>query len=150
MIRYSHVSLLIPCDRASAAEITETLGIPPTRVREHKSRSQQPDGSWRETTGYSWMLESPLGHGEGNPTARLEALADTIEPIAALLPQLRQRFRLWIDMLYHITPQHPHGVTGEFDMLILPAALMRRFTAWDLDVAYEVMWFDHPQWKRPE
>ncbi len=50
------------------------------------------------------------------------------------------------DILYHITPQHARGVTGEFDWFRMPAELMRRYGAWDLDVSYESIWFDHPDW----
>jgi hypothetical protein len=136
MIRYSHVSLSIPCEPSSAATITETLGVQPTRVRQKRMHKRREDGSWEETFHYTWMLDSPKGHAEGDPAARLYALADRIEPFAVRLSELRPHFRVWIDISYQITPEHTHGVTGEFNWLRMPAELMRRFGAWELDVAY--------------
>jgi hypothetical protein len=149
MIRYSHVSLLIPCSVDSAATIADSLGVQPTRVREIKSQGQREDGSWHESIDYTWMLDSPKSHTDGDPTSRLYALADTIEPFAARLPDLRPQFSPSIDILYHMTPQHPHGLTGEFDWFRMPAELMRRYSAWDLGISYESFWFDHPDWNRP-
>ncbi len=149
MIRYSHVSLLIPCDAKSAATITTALGVQPTRIREDKSQGQREGGGWEEHIHHTWMLDSPKSHTDGDPTARLYALADTIEPFASRLPSLRPQFRAWVDIIYHITPQHPHGVMGEFDWFRMPAELMRRYSAWDLDVSYESFWFDHPDWISP-
>jgi hypothetical protein len=150
MIRYSHVSLLIPCAIENGATITSLLGVQPTRIRESKSQGQREDGSWQESTHYTWMLDSSKSHLDGDPTARLYALADIIEPFAARLPSLRPQFTPWIDIVYHVTPQHPHGVTGEFDWLRMPAELMRRYSAWDLGISYESFWFNHPDWMRPQ
>ena len=151
MIRYSHVSLLIPCDAESAATVTELLGVQPTRVRESKTQSAKLDGGgWEEHIHHTWMLDSPKSHTDGDPTARLYALADAIEPFASRLPSLRPRFSPFVDIIYHVTPQHPHGVTGEFDWFRMPAELMRRYSAWDLSVSYESFWFDHPDWIRPQ
>jgi hypothetical protein len=141
---------LIPCAADRAAAITALLGVEPTRVRESKSQGWHEDGSWKESTHYAWMLDSPRSHTDGDPTARLDALADLIEPFAARLPSLRPQFSPWIDIVYHITPQHPHGVTGEFDWLRMPAELMRRYSAWDLSISYESFWFDHPDWVPPQ
>jgi hypothetical protein len=148
MIRYSHVSLLILCDSDSAATITAQLGVEPTRIRESKSRTRAADGGWQENVDYTWMFDSPKSHTDGDPTARLYALADAIEPFAARLPSIRPQFKPWVDIVYHVTPQHPHGVTGEFDWFQMPAELMRRYSAWDLSVSYESFWFDHPDWIR--
>lgn len=148
MIRYSHVSLVVPCNAESAEDITSILGIQPTRVREETAQIKH-DNGWRDCTAYTWMLDSPLCHTDGEPTERLKALADTIEPVAARLPLLRPRFQPWIDIVYHTTPQHPHGVTGEFDWFRLSAELMRRYGGWELNISYEVFWFDHPNWHRP-
>ena len=134
MIRYSHVSLLIPCAADSAGTITASLGVQPTRIRESKSHGQREDGSWRESTDCTWMLDSPMNHTDGDPTARLYALADVVESFSSRLPSLRPRFSPWIDIVYHITPQSPHGVTGEFDWFRMPAELMRRYSAWDLGI----------------
>lgn len=149
MIRYSHVSLLISCDATSATTVSATLGVQPTRIREDKLLSQSQGGGREEQILQTWMLDSPKSHIEGDPTARLYALADTIEPFAARLPSLRPQFQAWIDIIYHVTPQHSHGVMGEFDWFRMPADLMRRFSAWDLDVSYESFWFDHPDWASP-
>jgi hypothetical protein len=150
MIRYSHVSLLVPCDAENAATVTELLGVQPTIVRESKTQSWREDAGWEESTNYTWTLDSPMSHTEGDPTARLYALAEVIEPFASRLPDLRLKFSAWVDIVYRVTPQHPHGVSGEFDWFRMPADLMRRFGAWDLDVSYESFWFDHPDWVRPD
>jgi hypothetical protein len=150
MIRYSHVSLLIPCDTESAAVVTELLGVQPTAVRQSKTHGQRKDGNWEESIHYTWTLDSPKSHREGDPTARLYALADVIEPFALRLPGLRPRFSPFVDIVYHVTPQNPHGVTGEFDWFLMPTELMRRYSAWDLCVSYESFWFDHPDWVRPK
>ncbi len=135
MIRYSHVSLLIPCDANSATTITAALGVQPTRIRESRTQGQGDDGSWHETTHHTGTLDSPKSHTDGDPTARLYALADIIEPFASHLPSLRPQFDPWVDIVYHVTPQHPHGVTGEFDWFRMPAELMRRLSAWDLSIS---------------
>ena len=146
MIRYSHVSLLILCDADGAPAITTTLGVQPTRIREDKIQGQRDDGQFEEQIHHTWTLDSPKGHTDGDPTARLYALADVIEPFAMRLPSLRPRFRPFVDIVYHITPQHPHGVTGEFNWFRTPADLMRRYGTWELDISYETFWFDHPDW----
>jgi hypothetical protein len=147
MIRYSHVSLLIPCDSVSAATITAALGVEPTRVRESKMHVRATDGSMQERVHHTWMFDSPKSHTDGDPTARLYALADAIEPFAARLPSIQAEYKPFVDIVYHVTPQHPHGITGEFDWFRMPAELMRRYSAWDLSVSYETFWFNHPDWK---
>ena len=149
MIRYSHVSLMIPCAAESAATITSGLGVQPTRIREEKLYVREA-GSSEQQIWHAWMLDSPKTHTEGDPTVRLYALADAIEPFGSRLETLRPQFRAWIDIVYHITPQHPRGLKGEFDWFRMPAELMRRYAAWDLDVSYESFWFDHPDWVRPK
>ena len=150
MIKYSHVSLLIPCTADNAATITMLLGVQPTRVREEKSQAQREGGGWEEHIHHSWMLDSPKNHTDGNPTARLYALADVIAPFASRLPSLQPQFRPWIDIIYHVTPQNSHGVFGEFDWFQMPADLMRRYGEWELNVSYESFWFDHPDWRQPK
>ena len=148
MIRYSHVILLIPCDSVSAATITAALGVKPARVRENKSQVRVADGSFQECGHHTWMFDSPKNHSEGDPTARLHALADAIEPFAPRLPGIRADYKPFVDIVYHVTPQQPHGITGEFDWFRMPAELMRRYGAWALSVSYEAFWFDHPDWIR--
>jgi hypothetical protein len=147
MIRYSHVSLLIPCDSVSAATITAALGVEPTRIRESKSQVRAADGNFQERVHHTWMFDSPKSHTDGDPTVRLHALADAIEPFAARLPSIQAEYKPFVDIVYHVTPQHPHGITGEFDWFRMPAELMRRYGAWDLTVSYETFWFSHPDWK---
>jgi hypothetical protein len=146
MIRYSQVSLLIPCDSVSAATITAALAVEPTRVREDKMQVRADDNSFQERVSHTWMFDSPKSHTDGDPTARLHALADAIEPFAARLQNIQTEYKPFVDILYHVTPQHPHGISGEFDWFRMPAELMRRFGAWDLSVSYEAFWFDHPDW----
>jgi hypothetical protein len=147
MIKYSHVSLVIPCDAVNAATITAALGVAPTRVRENKIQARGADGSMHDRVHHTWMFDSPKSHTDGDPTVRLYALADAIEQFAGRLPSVRAEYKPCIDILYHVTPQHAHGVTGEFDWFRMPAELMRRYSAWDLSVSYESMWFNHPDWK---
>jgi hypothetical protein len=115
MIRYSHVSLLIPCDAESGAIITAQLGVQPSSVRESKTQISKPEGGWEEHTDHTWTFDSPKSHNDCDPTARLYALADVIEPFASRLPSIRPQFRPFVDIVYHVTPQHRHGITGEFD-----------------------------------
>lgn len=150
MIKYSHVSLWIPCAADTAASVTHALGVQPTRIREEKVYSGGVGIPRERRIHFTWMLDSPKSHADGDPTVRLYALADVIEPIASRLGALRPEFSPWVDVMYHLTPQHPHGVTGEFDWLRMPAELMRRYASWDLDVSYETFWFDHPDWIRPK
>lgn len=151
MIRYSHVSLIVLCDSLVEADaVTKHLGVQPSRVRESKSDSWTKEGGRKENAPfYSWMLDSPKTAENGNPTIRLYALADTIEPFAPRLSSLQTRQPPSVDILYHCTPQHPHGVTGEFDWFSMSSELMRRYGAWNLSVSYEAMWFDHPDWVNP-
>jgi hypothetical protein len=64
------------------------------------------------------------------------------------LRTLQTKHRPWVDIIYHNTPQYPHGVKGEFHLLMLPPDIMRRYCARDLIITYEVFWFDHPDWVR--
>jgi hypothetical protein len=148
MVRYSHVSLVVPCEISEADQITDHLGLQPSRVRESKTQTRQKDHELQETIIRTWMFDSPENEN-ANPTKRLFALADAIEPFSSRLQTLDARYKRWIDIVLHVTPQHPHGITGEFDWFTMPATLMRRLASWNLDVSYEVFWFDHPEWKKP-
>jgi hypothetical protein len=149
MVRYSHVSLLVLCDAADAGVITAHLGVAPSCVRKSTSQSVQAGGTVAEDAHHTWVLDSPLSAEAGDPTDRLWALAEVIQPFGDRLLALDARFPRWVDILYHATPQHPHGVTGEFDWFRMPAELMKFFASWGLDVSYEVFWFDHPDWQPP-
>jgi hypothetical protein len=150
MIRYSDVSLLILCRTKSEADwITSDLGILPSQVREDKFQHWSKEAGQAETNSYTWVFNSPKDAETADPTGRLLALADAIEPFGDRLLSLDTQFKRFIDVVYHVTPQHPHGITGEFDWFRMPASLMRRFVAWNLDVSYEAFWFNHPDWVSP-
>lgn len=143
MIRYSHVSLLILCDAAGVDTITKHLGCKPSRI-DHDPNDQIP------VTGltHTWRLDSPLGHADADPTGRLDALVSKVELFGDRLLTLDTGSSPFIDIVYHVSPQHPGGITGEFDWFRLPAPLIRRLAAFNVDVSYEAFWFDHPEWKR--
>ena len=142
MIQYSHVSLLILCDAEGLKVINEKLGVEPSEVKHEPGEESLPTG-----LTHTWKLDSPIG-AEANPTQRLAALADLIEPFADKLVALDSRFPRFIDIVFHVTPQHVCGITGEFDWFECPAPLMKRISGWDLDLSYESFWFDHPEWER--
>lgn len=142
MIKYSHVSLLILSDAEGLKTINKELGIEPSEVKHDSDEEPPPTG-----LTHTWKLDSPKGT-EANPTERLAALADLIEPFADKLTALDSRFPRFIDIVFHVTPQHVGGITGEFDWFQCPASLMKRISGWDLDVSYESFWFDHPDWER--
>ena len=150
MIRYSHVALLFVCETsAEAHSITTQLGAQPTRVEESKVQTWSKEEGHRENASWTWVLDSPKTAAADVPD-RLWALADLIEPFAHRLPALKATHKPWIDVLFHNTPQHPHGITGEFFWLQMPVEIMRRFSHWDLRISYEVIWFDHPDWVEPK
>jgi hypothetical protein len=151
MIRYSHVSLIILCETAAEAEaITVHLGVQPSRVRESKSQSWSKEKGRAELISWCWMLDSPKSHTDADVPERLWKLAEVVEPIAEQLRTLKSAHKPWVDVVYHNTPQHPHGITGEFNWLRMPVETMRRFSNFDLSISYEVFWFDHPDWKKPK
>jgi hypothetical protein len=150
MIRYSHVSLLISCKTKSDADlISAHLGIQPSQIRENKFQKWSKETGHSEVVSYSWVFDSPKSASEADPTGRLSALADAIEPFGERVLSLDSQFKRFADIVYHITPQHSNGITGEFDWFRMPAVLMRRLAAWNLDVSYEAFWFNHPDWVNP-
>lgn len=50
-----------------------------------------------------------------------------IEPFGDRLATLNERYSRSIDILYHNTPQHPHGTLGEFDMFCTPQSSCRNW-----------------------
>ena len=94
------------------------------------------------------MLDSAQG-ADCAQIGRIAALLDQIEPASERLASPDLPFRPWVDVLYHVTPQHAHGIAGEFDWLALPPELMGRLSVLRLQLAYEVIWFNHPDWKLP-
>ena len=122
----------------------------PSRVKESKSQSWSKEEGHREKVSWSWMLDSPKSHTDADVPERLWALAEVIEPFAERLRTLKSSHKPWVDVIYHNTPQHPHGITGEFHWFRMPVEVMRRFSGWELSISYEVFWFDHPDWVRPK
>jgi hypothetical protein len=143
MVRYSHVSLLILCDEAGVDIISAHLGRNPSRV-DHDPTKEVPETGLTHT----WRLDSPIGHSDADPTQRLDALVTLIEPFGERLLTLDTGYRRFVDIIYHVTPQHVGGITGEFDWFRLPAPLIRRLASFNIDVSYESFWFDHPEWER--
>lgn len=141
MVKYSHVRLMIMCDEAGMKEVAAHLKVEPSNT---KIESVPPPTGLTHT----WILDSPLDATQGDPTTRLASLADAIEPFADKLLTLDDSFRRFIDIVYHVTPQHVGGISGEFNWFQCPAELMRRISGWNLDVSYETFWFDHPDWER--
>ena len=133
---------MIHCNKAGVDAISRYLAASPSDVIEY-------DGP-PPPTGFThcWVFNSPVGHDDGDPTSRLKALADSIEPFSERLNLPDVNARCSIDIVYHVTPQHVGGITGEFDWFRCPAKLMSRIAGWGLDVSYECFWFDHPDWKR--
>ena len=137
MIKYSHVRLLILCNSDDVEKINSHLGVDPTEVKSDDGKNFT----------HTWCLDSPM-NADGDPTARLAALAEAIEPFADKVVSLDSKFPRFIDIVYHVTPQHVGGITGEFDWFRCPAQLMGKISGWNLDVSYETFWFDHPEWER--
>jgi len=151
MIRYSHVSLIVLCETVAEADaVTAHLGIQPTRIHESTTQSWSMKEGPAEKVSWSWTFDSPKSQTEADVPERLWALAEAIAPFAERLRTLKSAHRPWVDIVYHTTPQHPDGITGEFNWFTMPAEMMRRFSDWDLSISYEVFWFDHPDWVRPK
>jgi hypothetical protein len=149
MIRYSHVSLFIPCALADATQITAQLGVNPSEVKEWTIQSWEPSGTMKEEAQHTWTLHSPMTSDQGVPTARIWSLVEVIRPFAKRLVALDERWNRWIDIVYHVTPQRAGGITGEFDYFSVPATMMKLLGSWNLGVSYESFWFDHPDWQTP-
>lgn len=150
MIKYSHVALIIQLkDDSIGKVVTDHLGIQPTRIQESKSQVNNGDDTFREEISYSWHLDSPKDENF-DPTERLGTLMDLIRPVSSKVKSLDSSYSRWIDILFHVTPQHPHGVLGEFDWFRMPAVFMKELGEWNLDVSYESIWFNHPDWKTPK
>ena len=145
MIRYSHVSLIILCDTIGVQEITDRLGRAPSRV-DHDPEQEPPQTGLTHT----WRIDSPLGDADADPTGRLVALLNVIEPLGPKIASLDKRYSRWIDIIYHVTPQHFSGVTGEFDWFQLPKDLIKKLAVLDIDLSYETFWFNHPEWNPPK
>jgi hypothetical protein len=146
MILYSHVALIIPLAGPSGDAVTEHLGISPTKIRANKGYGRLRNGSPEEIMLYAWVLDSPKDVSH-EPLVRINALLDAIETFSDRLRSLDKGFRRWIDVVYHVTPQHAHGITGEFDWVTLGHQTMGRMARLELMFSYESFWFDHPDWR---
>lgn len=151
MIKYSHIALIIPLLKGDSTgnNITQHIGISPTRIVEFKSQVNNGDDTFREELSYSWYLDSPKNE-DYEPVVRLHALMDLIRPCIENIQSLEKPYSSWIDIIFHITPQHPHGITGEFNWFRLLSSLMKELGEWNLDLSHEVFWFNHPDWTNPK
>ena len=143
----SDVRLDIHCrNSAEAGEITSHLGVQPSAVVD-------PHGqwipSWEPMEWKIWSLDSPIPTEGGDATARLHALVESIRPFAEKLATLHPKWKRYILVGYHAMPFTPNGFVGEFDSFNLPAAIARQLGEWNLDLAYEVIWHNHPDWRPP-
>ena len=93
MIKYSHVRLMILCDPTGVDEIKRHLGVNSSELIFDPDAEPPPTGFT-----HTWCLDSPMGT-EGDPTARLTALADAIEKFADRLTTLDARYRRFIDIM---------------------------------------------------
>jgi len=105
------------------------------------------DSTYSEAMVLTWVFDSPKGHEEAGAIERLVALANAIEPFGNKLLSLDAKYRANVDILYHVTPQHPNHILGEFDWLNLSPTLMGQFVKWNLGISYETIWFEHPDSK---
>ncbi len=149
MVRYSHVALTILVEDPGGKEVSQYLGVLPTCVRESKGfRRNRSEAPLEAYTSYTWSFDSKkdISH---QPIVRIHALLDEVELFSERLLSLDAKYHRWIDMLFHVTPQHSHGITGEFDWLSLPPKTMERIAKLQLSLSYEVFWLDHPDWRLP-
>ena len=151
MLKYSHIALIIPLLKGDSTGelITQHLGISPTRIVESKSHVNNGDDTFREELSYYWYLDSPRNE-DFEPVNRLHALMELIRPFIGNIQSLGSDYSKWIDMIFHVTPQYPHGITGEFNWFRLPSSIMKELGEWNIDLSHEVFWFDHPDWTKPK
>ena len=143
MVLHSHVSLVVMLNDSEGAEVTSHLGVPPTEIKQSSIRTNRDDHSVEERTVYSWHLASPKD-ATFELTDRLAALVDLIVPIAPKIISLPPFYKRWIDVLYHVAPERPNRLTGEFFWFTLPPATMSRLGSCKLNISHEIFWFDHP------
>jgi hypothetical protein len=143
----SDVRLSIHCrDSAEADEITSLLGVRPSAVVDPHFRRIP---GWEPMECKIWSFDSPIPTGGGDATTRLQALVESIRPFADKLASLDPKWKRYILVGYHAAPFTPNGFVGEFDSFNLPAAIARQLGEWKLDLAYEVIWHNHPDWRPP-
>ena len=148
MVKYSHVSLIIPLEEPTGSEVTTYLGISPSQIRESKGSYRTPAGEMESRVSYSWVLHSPKDQ-TFQLTARLEALVAAITPFSEKLVSLDPSYHRWIDIVYQITPQGP---TKRQSVLVegfhVPHGTFKKLGAWNLSISYETLYFDElPHWK---
>jgi hypothetical protein len=149
MLRYSHVALKIAnLNDSTGREITGYLGVKPTKIQESKIRQSRLGEASKETLHHIWSLESPKNQ-EFQLGERVEALLETIAPFSSKLISLDSKYRRWIDLVWHTTPQRENGtITGEFDWIMLSPSQMSRMGAWNLQLSYEKFWFEEDFYKK--
>ena len=144
----SRVSLSIHCrNLAEVDEITLHLGVQPSAVIDPHMRTFGPGStSWEPAECKMWTFDSPVPQEGGDATARLRALVESIRPFAKKLATLDQKWRRYILIGNHAEPFTGNGFVGEYDGLHLPASIATTLGEWNLDLAYEVIWHNHPDW----
>ncbi|HEY3446052.1 MAG TPA: DUF4279 domain-containing protein [Myxococcales bacterium] len=151
MLLYSHVALLISLDTAEGPEaddVSHHLGLAQTQVRRIETVSLSPEGTRKTQVSRIWQLDSPK---DATCAAhdRLVALLDKIEPHTQQVRALDPKHRPWLDLLFHVTPQHSSGITGEFGLFMMSRDVVSRVAALDLSISHETIWYDHPDWGLP-
>ena len=138
LVLSSHVRLMIPCGKESAATVTEMLGVEPTWVEETKP-PEKPQSIW--------YLDSPAGDEEGDVRYRLSALMEVVRPFGERLAGLRPRFRTIVDVKYIVaqSPEFAKAGAPPADWFSMPAEMMRCFGEWGLTFSYAVYWKDQPE-----
>jgi hypothetical protein len=144
MVLHSHVSFVVLLHDPQGAEVTSHLGIAPTEIRQTKVQTNRDDRTMEEKTVYSWHLASPKD-ASCELTDRLAALVDLIGPLAPKILSLQPSYKRWIDVLYHVAPEKPDTLTGEFFWFTLTPSLMSQLGACKLNISHEIFWFDHPE-----
>ena len=90
--KWSRVSLRIFSDTLSPEQVTEALGLPPTKTH-HKGDPVSPRYKMPLRRQHGWILTSPFG-GHPDLAAHLRWLLDLIEPKLVALNQLRSTCKI--------------------------------------------------------
>jgi hypothetical protein len=143
MVLHSHVSFVVLLSDPEGADVTSHLGVSPTEIKKTTVQTNREDSAPEETTVYSWHLASPKD-ASFELTDRLTALIELIAPLSPRILSLQPSYKRWIDVLYHVAPDKPGRLTGEFFWFVLQPALMSQLGACKLNISHEIFWFDHP------
>jgi hypothetical protein len=138
VLKSSRVSLVIVLKEPSGREVTEHLGISPTRIL---IPEPHPGIAIRSL----WQLDSPINEGP-NSAARLEALIDFITPFSERLTSLDRSYSRSISLVFHYTPELLDGrLFADPTGLIVSASNLSKLGAWNLNLAYETYSWQTPQ-----